>query len=1441
MPLNPFEKATRGVARRAEVREQGGHPIDAREQKKISDVKRCIEELKTTPPDYQYVKTKQLIDLINNIRPAGFYDFLEELTGEEFSVLAENVIASGDGLYGLPREIWMDYRGKQAVLAKSKEYLESGKYVNDSENDYSYLAAKDLLDIGAISIGEVHTEAIRCLRKNIQYGNVVQTEQLVKDIRAAGKEIRIGKSDVLNGYQEILSRIANESAEGLIYYIDNLAKLKNLTNVPIEGSNLQESIAGAQLACLVQDAVGGSEYSETARLSELIGKKPDWSGVLREKVTHLVWDFIGTGRSRSYNTYVDCGVAARIMKMTGVKVEFDEYQRKQIQLALRKKMGDESIPLNDVFDISHEIGVRIDSTDPDVSEDILGMYRGAISGNRAFSFKTDFGERTRLQTMDRLYERDFLDDDTRKSFEILHSLRDLRHECGSAMFHKAMEDAHIRKFLSRMIVSDHNNDLAVEELYGLPFTEWLKKEKNKELFAALIFERVGFLLMEGRLFFNWEDGQPVNEEVEKCLSLLQNKNGNGVEMRLTGLKLAFFNALSKDQSVSLKILATESTNLYRSFPDACEKAISNSASSILSNYDVSRAQGLYEIVSILPPEKKKEIEKKMESQIARMFVGYATGERNFDGLKLMTGGLTPNSVQVEKVHLEYVSRNPSTSLFDLNGLKGARELLNFTGSATHREAIKNKIKENVLELLVTDPPELMQGWLQLTGLKLQRAETAEVFMKSIEGAIGRGATIRQLAIMFEAGMPTGAERKKALEIIERDKTVRYIPELLAFVGPRTRKEYCPYTEKIPKILEIAKSGGFNEAGIPGAIRYMKEYGFLPIPELVRTFAQLEAYKIQLMKNPQSTDILHPSMRTRLEEFLQVHSGATLPEKITVKDIESIFMAFSEAKNQLKKSLLEDKVPESFDRSPIHMELFNAMVPASGNYGSYTDRKQRITTWRLTCLRAEQESQPNRVRLPNGYEKEVFPIKKYSFDQGQSFSSILGSGDSQEQLALEDKRIRGIKEQIKVEQEKKSFTEYLGIFTDGLDAEDMSLWEKERFGIFFDGLEMKERETIERAKKMLETEGEMHPKKKMGLVASIQKAEAQLQKIEQARTHFSQEFDKARGQLSGPEIILETMVHVFGTDVGVMAKKEIGICVMAIARQKAPVHISQIREAMTQAGGAVMTDRLRTAWEKWFYEELVEHLGNPAETKLSKEAHTVLSKFFQIHLIRDRLQQAAPKPVEGKGMIHPFHDTMTKIRRLEAGISGKSVAEDSVPIGYYPVHGLGRVFAADLANACFNKLSGQLAQNEFPRINADLLVQEDEKRLDILGSTLWIEAETHAGKKVLLIRALNPREDVVQRELSADGIVMSTIERAIGIAKKRGLDEVRMCHDHSGGHATNRAMIFSAEAKLIRERGYMRAKQDLVSTPETNFNGYRVWGAYETFVVWNAAQQSEVAK
>ncbi|MBP7134006.1 hypothetical protein KBA73_02205, partial [Patescibacteria group bacterium] len=127
--------------------------------------------------------------------------------------------------------------------------------------------------------------------------------------------------------------------------------------------------------------------------------------------------------------------------------------------------------------------------------------------------------------------------------------------------------------------------------------------------------------------------------------------------------------------------------------------------------------------------------------------------------------------------------------------------------------------------------------------------------------------------------------------------------------------------------------------------------------------------------------------------------------------------------------------------------------------------------------------------------------------------------------------------------------------------------------------------------------------------------------------------------------------------------------------------------------------------------------------------------------------------------------------------------------------------------------------------------------EIIGSTLLIEAKTESGKRVLVIRALNPTESVIH-EVNAKSVVETMIAYVTKLAEKQGegdgepIEEIRLCMDACGGHSTNRQAIADAEHALWTEHAYALPEEALVSTEETNFNTYPIWQREQTRIVWS---------
>ncbi len=153
----------------------------------------------------------------------------------------------------------------------------------------------------------------------------------------------------------------------------------------------------------------------------------------------------------------------------------------------------------------------------------------------------------------------------------------------------------------------------------------------------------------------------------------------------------------------------------------------------------------------------------------------------------------------------------------------------------------------------------------------------------------------------------------------------------------------------------------------------------------------------------------------------------------------------------------------------------------------------------------------------------------------------------------------------------------------------------------------------------------------------------------------------------------------------------------------------------------------------------------------------------------------------------------------------------------------------------------MAAGDYPEITAVLFTVPGHQ--EIAGSALFIDTRTYSGRRVLVIRALNPTDSVTRRLLDSRSFVLAAIDYAEEIAKrtkatKDPIQEVRICFDHRGGHSTNREEIFLAESRLAEQHEW-EFGEELMNTPATNFNDYAIYEPEETRVVWRATSLTEL--
>ncbi len=197
--------------------------------------------------------------------------------------------------------------------------------------------------------------------------------------------------------------------------------------------------------------------------------------------------------------------------------------------------------------------------------------------------------------------------------------------------------------------------------------------------------------------------------------------------------------------------------------------------------------------------------------------------------------------------------------------------------------------------------------------------------------------------------------------------------------------------------------------------------------------------------------------------------------------------------------------------------------------------------------------------------------------------------------------------------------------------------------------------------------------------------------------------------------------------------------------------------------------------------------------------------------------------------HPILLAAQEVDRLREGMErvtfGKEITVSLVAAGAVP-----RVFAGDVADACYTSKHQELAEGEFPGVRSLMFVtNRGDGKERIMGSVLFVEAITPSGEKVLVVRANNPRQNLLGK-VSADDLVEQTIQAAIRVAERGGFDMVALPPDFAGQSSSNRPEV----SKIYRTRFRKNRRVRLVENPDTTFNGYKVWddkGPHGVAVVW----------
>lgn len=154
--------------------------------------------------------------------------------------------------------------------------------------------------------------------------------------------------------------------------------------------------------------------------------------------------------------------------------------------------------------------------------------------------------------------------------------------------------------------------------------------------------------------------------------------------------------------------------------------------------------------------------------------------------------------------------------------------------------------------------------------------------------------------------------------------------------------------------------------------------------------------------------------------------------------------------------------------------------------------------------------------------------------------------------------------------------------------------------------------------------------------------------------------------------------------------------------------------------------------------------------------------------------------------------------------------------FIPTRGLLMEFSGHIADTCWASKYDSMAES-FPNFSAVVLVQNrGTKHERLAGAGMLIETTAQDGTPLLVIRGLNPIENVIN-SLNVEDFYRKFTDYIAQIAEKTGRQIAIVIDDHSGGSASNRPALF----QLLSEKKIALQKVKLASEEDTTFNGYNI--------------------
>ena len=643
-------------------------------------------------------------------------------------------------------------------------------------------------------------------------------------------------------------------------------------------------------------------------------------------------------------------------------------------------------------------------------------------------------------------------------------------------------------------------------------------------------------------------------------------------------------------------------------------------------------------------------------------------------------------------------------------------------------------------------------------------------------------------------------RERGFEkLYEQDAWHDGIEMLLKLQARAAKAEHDPWMTDMKPLVELLLECGVIDRANSGdaelMVEYVKAFGMYNLPKMAQLFVELKRGTEFNKLSSESQD----QLRTIIGKKVEKMTG------------EQIINELRRFRREMQGTLLADKIPHGIE-TEIGTEIF-AGLKGETKWGRSDSPTEIVATWR-----AYEKNNPDNAKVPEGYRERSIAVP------------LIHRHEVLEQPNVVKER-EGKISKLLARKNGENMTELGGHFAlledaavelrRGVDREKW--WEGRRMLLAkdaaFDGSGV-EKAIDERsiALRANNTPEEKITKILGGVRAGYAKKQEQALALQEVIRGL--DYPHARESKEGVDAgTVSFMEQVSKCGRGTLVKNTLLTLSMEHIRGVAPEWGARFDAALEPHGGNISGERLVTVHDvyvQYIQEHYLSHDGEEHHT-----GHTA----FSPELI-DALTWAYGIPKEMDK--HVLSKTREEVEALERGDVAAST--ETMNVTLVPAQGLLRVYAGDIGDACYTSQHSKLAQGEVPDLHAVLFVTNRGTAKERLqGSVLFVETRTSKGENVLLVRANNPRENLIG-QVDANVLVQQTIDQAIATAKERGLDIVAVPLDGASNSSSNRSVV----AACYKKKFSGAEKIVLIQEAETMFNGYDNWnaeGTHPSVVVW----------